>query len=635
MLATRLAALARAKAGVVSSLVGLVALAGLPAAQTPPHDQDPTPRTLEEFRATVERVLHETGVPGAGLGLVRRSEIEWVGGLGFADRDAKTPVTADTHFRAGSVSKTFVAMALVQMSGEGLVDLDAPLKEVAPEVAIENPWEATEAVRVIDLLQHTAGFDDMHFNEMYNVADPPDLPLAEVLARNPRSRRSRWQPGTRMSYSNPGYGVAGYLVEKLAGEPYEDYIARHIFAPLGMTTSSFRLRPEDEPMLARGYAGRSGPPVPFTPIYLRPAGNLHTSPRELAEFVQMLLGWGEFGDAFVIDPEYLGNMERPRRTLASVAGLRNGYGSGIAHMLTFPYRMLGHGGGIDGFISSYAYSPARDAGFVVLLNSAASGAAMSRISSLAVRYLKREVEPPPKPCADVDIEALGRHEGYYHDASPRNQILAFIEWLTSGRTIVLEGNTLFSEPVFGRRVPLVPLSDTLFRLENEVDASRVFTTDASGKAVLTGMSIYAERRPRWHVEIVRVPVLLSVLVILTPLAALVAWLARARRARPRGFWELKMLMTLVPIAIIAPVTALAITPRRYWGTFNLATALAFVGPLTLPALALAVVALATAAVRESAGRWLVTYALVVAAATAGIAIYLAYWGVLGIRLWNY
>jgi CubicO group peptidase (beta-lactamase class C family) len=350
-------------------LVASLALALLAAAQTAHSHSDPTPQTVEEFQAAAARVLQETGVAGAGIALVRHDGVEWEGGIGYADRDRQTPVTADTHFRVGSISKTFVAIALVQLAEDGVVRLDDAVEDIAPEITIDNPWHETDPVRVIHLLEHTAGFDDMHFKDRYVPEGAPELSLADVLRLNPRSRRVRWRPGTRWAYSNPGYGLAGYLIEKLTKEPYEDYIKREILDPLDMGTSSFRLTAEDEPRLARGYGDSQGPPVGFPRIVLRPAGNLHSSPREMGRFVRMLLGWGELGYAFVIDPEYLGNMEQPRTTLAAEAGLRNGYGSGIATLLNLPYPMLGHGGGIEGFLSSYAYSPARDIGYVILLNS--------------------------------------------------------------------------------------------------------------------------------------------------------------------------------------------------------------------------------------------------------------------------
>jgi CubicO group peptidase (beta-lactamase class C family) len=193
---------------VKSVLVMLCCTAAL--AQVP---ADPVPQTVEEFRAAAARVLAETGVPGAGLALVRQDGVEWAGGIGYADRERQLPVTAQTGFRVGSVSKTFVAMALVQLAEDGFLNLDATVYELAPDLAIDNPWEETHPVRVIHLLQHTAGFDDMHFNETYVRGDEPDRSLEDVLRLNPRSRRVRWPPGTRMAYSNPGYGVAGLILE--------------------------------------------------------------------------------------------------------------------------------------------------------------------------------------------------------------------------------------------------------------------------------------------------------------------------------------------------------------------------------------------------------------------------------------
>src|SRR6186713_87059 len=90
-------------------------------------DRDPWPKTVEDFRTAVQVVLSDTGVPGAGLALVRMSGVEWAGGVGLADRDRKTPVTADTHFRAGSISKSFIAASLVQAYLDDQIDLDAPL----------------------------------------------------------------------------------------------------------------------------------------------------------------------------------------------------------------------------------------------------------------------------------------------------------------------------------------------------------------------------------------------------------------------------------------------------------------------------------------------------------------------------
>jgi CubicO group peptidase (beta-lactamase class C family) len=611
----------------------VIALASvLVGAQTP---GDPHPKTIEEFRLAAQAVLSDTGVPGAGIALVRTSGVEWAGGIGVADRATNAPVTADTHFRAGSISKTFIASALVQMYLDGDIDLDSPVAELASEIDIDNAWEITDPVRVIHLLQHTAGFDDMHFNEIYNTTGAPEMPLEAVLRLNPRSRVVRWRPGSRMSYSNPGYAVAAHIIEKVTGEKFEDRIASRIFAPSGMPTSSFRLTKEDEALLAKGYRDRAGPPVPYTPIYLRPAGNLHTSALELGNWVHVLLNWGETETDLVIDPEYLSNMEHPRTTMASQAGLRNGYGSGIASSFVEGFPMLGHGGGIDGFISTYAYSTSRDVGYVVLLNSTHSQDALRRISQLAVRYLKLDVEAPPQPTADVAAATLGSYEGYYHDANPRNQAAAFVEWLLTGRTIRVDGNRLIATPVFGSPTPLIPVSDTLFRLEAEPEASRVFIPSDGGGMIFAGASTYAERQPRWRIETVRWTVLASAAIVMTPLLAFLIWVARAKQAEPRGFWVLKAMLLLCAIAFLLPIIGVMNVIDRELGSRNIWTAAMFAGSVLLPAGAVLSFLFVIEAWRTGAGRWFRAYALAVSVAALVISGYLSAWGMLAFRPWSF
>ena len=626
----------------VACVVVLALLAGCGSRTEPSSPEPATPATLDEFRAAAEQIVRETGVPGAGIALVRSQGIEWAGGVGLADRDRGVPITADTHFRAGSISKTFIAIALVQQYEDDALDLEASVTEVAPNIDIENRFGGSP-VTILQLLQHTAGFDDMHFDEMYNVEDAPDIPLAQVLARNPASRRVRWRPGTRMSYSNPGYGVAGYVLEQVTGKPYETVIRERIFEPLGMRTSSFALTEDDVPLLARGYDSPSGPPVPFTQIYLRPAGNLHTSPRELGAFVQMLLNWGETTEQLVIDPEYLSNMERPRSSLSAKAGLIYGYGSGIASYSLAGFPVLGHGGGIDGFASVYGYSAARDAGWVVLVNATYAPSAVERLAELAVRYLKRDVEPPAKPVYTVPPGLLDAHAGYYHPEGFRNEVLSAMTWITAGATISPDGNALVMRPVFGATERYVPVSNTLFRRERDVTPSRVFTIDQIGRPVLLGDGYYGVRTARWRVEAVRGAVFLSLAIVASLPVALLVWLGRLAWRWRRGdsdidgapgFWLLKVTLCLIPVAALA-FFGLAMAPQREWGVMNIWTRLTFVGSWAVPLLSLIAAALVVGAWRRGAGRWFGAYATAVTAAALCLSAYLAAWDLVGLRPWAY
>lgn len=598
-------------------------------------ERDPTPPSLDEFRAAVLRVLDETGVPGAGLALVRPDGVEWAGGVGWADRDARVPVEASTHFRAGSISKTFVALAIVQLYENLWLHLEDEVAAHVPDVAIDNPWDDTDPVLIQHLLEHTAGFDDMHFNEVYNLRDPPNMPLADVLARNTAARRVRWTPGTRYAYSNPGYAVAGYVVERVSGRPFEEYVRDEIFEPLGMETSSFVLTSADRERLARGYRDRTGPPVEIEQIYLRPAGNLHTSPAELARFVQMLLNWGALGDAEIVDPEYLNRMEFPRTSLAARSGLRDGYGLGIHGTLSLPYKVIGHGGGIDGFVSTYAYSPARDAGYVVLLNSSAGGEALRRISSLAIRYLKRDVEPPSPPVFALTPTDLDRFTGYYHPASPRRQVTAFRTWLTGGYSVELAEGGLVTRDVFGDAAPLVPVSERNFRRAHEVDASFVFTTDDAGGGVMLGTDEYLERRNRLPIDLLRLGLLLAMGLATSPLLAAFVWGAGWALGRGGDGWAARglviattaALVTLAALANNAPVTVL--------GEPNVTSGAIFMLTLLHPLLAALTLVTAVASRRVGLTRGVAAYVALASVAHLGISAYLGWWGLLGIRTWTY
>ncbi|MCC7126163.1 MAG: beta-lactamase family protein [Acidobacteria bacterium] len=602
------------------------------ASPMPPPAAEVTPDSLDAFRAEAAAILQRHGVPGAGIALVRANGVEWAGGVGVADREANTPVTADTHFRVGSISKTFVAMALVQQYLDDRVDLEDPVSLHVNDIVIDNAYNGTP-VTILHLLQHTAGFDDMHFNETYNLSDPPDLPLVDVLRRNPASRRVRWRPGTRMSYSNPGYAVAALVLERVTGRSYEDVIRDGIFLPLGMTTSSFTLAEGDLQGMARGYDSREGSPVPFSQIYLRPAGNLHTSAAELGRFVQMLLNWGETNDHLVVDPEYLSNMERPRTSIAARAGLIYGYGTGIASRSLAGFPVLGHNGGIDGFVSSYGYSAARDVGWVVLLNATYAPRALDEVSALALRYLKRDVEPPSRPEEIVPPEELSALHGYYHQQGTRNAILDGAEWLTSGVTVTTTGNRVVMTPVTGSREAWIPVSPTLVRRERDVTPSRVFTTDEDGRGVIAGDGVFLRRTPRWRIEIVRVPVLLSLLVIVTLPLAVITWIVRIWTSRASLYWALKIALALLPLSLLAAASMLLWAPMREWGVPGWWSRLTYVGTVAFPLASIVAAALTVDAWRRGIAGWLRTYVIVVVVAGLIVSAYMAASGWIAVRAW--
>lgn len=133
----------------------------LVAAATPDERTTAAPATIDELRAQIAAVLEREAVPGVGLALVDRRGVVWAGGVGLADRDGKTPVTADTQFRVGSITKSIVALGVARLAEQGRLDLDRPLAELMPEIDVTNAWAASSPISLAHALEHTAGFDDM------------------------------------------------------------------------------------------------------------------------------------------------------------------------------------------------------------------------------------------------------------------------------------------------------------------------------------------------------------------------------------------------------------------------------------------------------------------------------------------
>jgi len=240
-------------------IAGLAALASAQADQK--KEELPHPKTLEALQGAMKDVVEREHVTGAGVALVSNGQLLWCGGIGKADVSSNRDVMCDTEFRVGSISKTFVALALLKLQEDGRINLYSRLQDVAPEIPLKNRWGSTNPVRIVNLLEHSAGFDDMEPAEVYNRDGPWDYPLLDVFKRFQEPEAVRWPPGTRFSYSNPGFGIAGYLIEKVSGQPFDAFIQQNVLAPLEIIIGDFRLTGANRAALAQGYEGN--PPAPY------------------------------------------------------------------------------------------------------------------------------------------------------------------------------------------------------------------------------------------------------------------------------------------------------------------------------------------------------------------------------------
>jgi CubicO group peptidase (beta-lactamase class C family) len=358
-------------------------------------DNPPKPaQSIAELRQQLEKILQDTHTPGMSVAIVHRDGPEWVAGLGKADVAANRATTDETLFRIGSTSKAFASLSILKLVNEGKLSLQDPVHKLAPEVWFQNRWEATDPVRVVDLLEHTTGWDDMHLREY--AKDAPGMSLRDGLDYDHHSRISRWRPGTRMAYCNSGPPVAAFIVEKITGQRFEDYVAQNFFAPIGMKTATYFEQPSQQ--MTTLYFADGKKPYPYWNILLRPAGAINASAKDMAAYVGFYLNRGSVGGIQVIPAASIDRMETPTRTWAAQQGLKAGYG--LSNYITvqdgFVYH--GHNGGVNGGLTDMSYIPEYGVGYFYSINSG-NGAAFGKLGEAIRAYITRGLAKPAVPAA--------------------------------------------------------------------------------------------------------------------------------------------------------------------------------------------------------------------------------------------
>ena len=626
--------------------VAIVIAAACSKSPSKPHNAEakpPAPKTIGELRAEIAKSLDKYHVPGCGFALVARDHVIYSGGVGQADIAAGRDVTADTMFRIGSITKGFVALSLLQLHEAGKVDLNARVHDLAPEVEIVNPWEATDPVRLANLLEHTAGFDDFPLAEFYDFSGGPPTPLEKVFEMFPGPQHVRWRPGTFGSYSNPGYGLAGYILEKISGTPCEVYIADHILRPLKMAHSDLRLTPEVKAALAVGYEDIPPEPVPYLPIYLRPAGEMKSSPNEMARFVMMMLNRGTLDGVKIVSPDSIARMETPQTGLAASAGLKYGYGLGNGADLGHPFIAHGHDGGLDGFISGYEYIPDQGVGYFFSTNASPplrlvggpSGSAAAEIKELLFAYMTRDLKPPPAPPAVPLDSAVAQWAGYYELASPRQEQLRYLSNVVAAGWNYIDDGRLYSKSVFpGNKVELVFLGNNQFRLEKEFAAGGVYCADRDGTKYGCGtLACFRRANPWW--PITRLILLIAALLaMLTTILFALVWIPRKVFGRMKGVGHLSVRIAPLIAAIVFIAAQLSVPSDTIrLATFNWQTGLLCFGTIAFAMLSVVSLILAIRSFSFAMNRAARIHSLIASLGCCGLTWYLAYWGIIGVRTW--
>ena len=341
-----------------------------------------TPADVEAFLdGVVPLQLAREDIAGATVAIVKDGKVIFSKGYGYSDVAAKKPVMPETTmFRPGSVSKLFTWTAVMQLVEQGKLDLD---RDVNDYIDFKIPDAFGKPITLKNLLTHTPGFEEQIKDLITNRVETPNL--GNYLKNHIPGRI--FPPGTVPAYSNYGAALAGYIVERVSGEPFDQYVQNHIFKPLGMTHSTFdQPLPADlAPNMSNGYKIASEKPEPFETVTPAPAGSLSSSAIDMAQFMIAHLQNGKYGDTQILKPE---TAELMHSRLFGLDPAANAMAYGFYEETHNGHRIIGHAGDTECFHSDLHLILDSGVGFFISYNSAGRGQVSPR-TILWERFLDR------------------------------------------------------------------------------------------------------------------------------------------------------------------------------------------------------------------------------------------------------
>ncbi len=340
-----------------------------PAVVTPPGTHPLTQGDLEAFFDGVFPLqLERSDIAGTSVLVMKDGQVLFEKGYGFSNVKEKKPVDPNaTIFRLASISKLFTWVTVMQLAEQGKVDIDADVNRYL-DFQIRPAFNKPVTLR--NLMTHTGGFEEKITNII--VLDAKKQPtLRDDLLHNQPMRL--FPPGEVPAYSNYGVGLASYIVQRVSGEPFEQYVQNHVFGPLKMTHSSFQ-QPIQNPLtgfVSEGYRGdTTKKPVGFEMLNPVGAGGLSSTASDMGRFGQALLNGGELDGARILKPETLAQMWTPQfRANEQMPPICMGFYQDWRNGL----RWIGHEGDLIAFHSLFFVEPAQKVVLFVSYNSAGGG----------------------------------------------------------------------------------------------------------------------------------------------------------------------------------------------------------------------------------------------------------------------
>jgi CubicO group peptidase (beta-lactamase class C family) len=594
-----------------------------------------------QLHKEVKQAIVDFDIPGVAVAIIQKDRI-WINTSGYADIDKIIKVTENTIFRLGSISKTYLAVGIMQLIEKNEIELNDPVRSLLPDLQINNPWESSHPVRIIHLLEHTSSMDDVHFNEGYNSHGNHELSLKDVFSINPGSRNIRWQPGEYTSYSNDGFSILGLVIEEVYGLSFEEYIKTNITDRIDARSTSY-LRSTDVGKFAQGYTSASIP-LQYAPILMRPSGGINSDVGDLARFVQMLINNGQYNGVQIIDSVALNKMLHPSSSIPAREGFDLGYGSGFSSFIIDDHKYFGHGGGLPDFNSIFLMDPESNIGIVVLVNKNTDY--FMKLVRKVLSHVQHETKTKPD---NNYLHASGIHRneicGYYTQANYGISLDRFPNYLLSGQELFIQNDTLFVKGFQTESKALLNVRGSAFRTKDSKYATFYFFKNEDGNMMLTelGKHFYVKDK-KWIVIFQRIFLVFSVLIILSFILYFFSWsiIRLIHFIKWKKRVGLSWVSRLIPISAII-VLAFCLYFLTVWfkdynnaGNLNLTSGLVFTLSILFPLLSL--VSLAALFIKRAVkmNRKLERiYLTAVSLTLIFLSIFLYHYEIVGLRLWAY
>jgi CubicO group peptidase (beta-lactamase class C family) len=391
-----------------------------PATAPAPVAATPVAHTLD--RADVESwtdgfmpyALESGDVAGAVVAVVKNGEVLLVKGYGFSDVAARTPVDPQrTLFRPGSTSKLFTWTAVMQLVEQGKLDLD---RDVNDYLDFRIPERDGKPITLRNIMTHTAGFEEQV--KQLILEDPKQLPVLRDYVEHSMPQRL-FKAGSTPAYSNYATAMAGYIVQRVSGQSFDDYIETHIFKPLGMTHASFRqpLPAALVPGASKGYDVASQPPHVYEIVTPAPAGSLAASGADMARFMIAHLEGGEYNGARILAP---GTIKLMHDTALDMIPPLNRMVLGFYETNYNGHRVISHGGDTEYFHSDLHLFLDDHVGLFISMNSAGREGAAHLIREGLFEQFADRYFPGPQDTRRVDAKTAvadaNKLVGYYDNS---------------------------------------------------------------------------------------------------------------------------------------------------------------------------------------------------------------------------